>query len=199
MIRIRDALGIASLAAGALSFFLVRYSLQDLEDSVVIKKSERLAVNIATCFLWPALVVSLLRATSQDLGPIAMVTCVAVLFYLCQEVRAVLPYSGLLDEYHGGDSLLDRSTQISTSAFAAGTILLSAGKDVTVTVTPCVFLALLLCVASAIPSTSVQKGGFDKHITWESMQKSSMSIAASLLALAISICIDAYLFSASRS
>jgi hypothetical protein len=160
----------------------------------MVKKAERLRVNTAACFLWVALVASLLVSVDHTPGPICLATGLLVLAYLCQEVRAVVLYVGTFKEYQGGgETLLERSTQISTAAFAAGTILLSAKKDMTAKVAPFVFLALLLCVVSAVPSGASQKNGLGEHATWESAQKVGMSTAAGLLALAIAMCADTQL------
>ena len=136
----------------------------------------------------------LLRVTKQELGLVSALTFLIVLLYLCQEVRAVVPYVGPLKEYQGGDTLLERSTQISTAAFAAGTILLSTSKEITARVAPFVFLALLLAVVSTVPSGSYRRGGMDRRATWESVQKAAMAMGAGMLALAIGICVDANLF-----
>lgn len=197
-----EALAALCLAAGLTAFVMLRWSLRKLHDSCASKKADRLAVNAAACFAWPALVWALLQCSARasgtgaggapTLGLVGQVTCIVVLAYLCQEVRAVVPYIGPLEDYQGGDTLFERATQISTAAFATGTILLSTAKELTARVAPFVFLALLLCVVSAVPGTSAQKRR-SKHLTWESIQKSSMSMAAGLLALAIAICVDANL------
>jgi hypothetical protein len=175
-------------------YAIITYSLQGLQDPVTTKKADRLAVNAAACFVWPALILILLKATQQELGLVGNFTFLIVLLYLCQEVRAVVPYVGPLKEYQGGDTLLERSTQISTAAFAAGTILLSTSKHLSARVSPFVFLALLLAVVSTVPSGSYRKGGMDRRATWESAQKAAIAMGAGMLALAIGICVDAHLF-----
>jgi len=194
MSRWGEALSCCCISASVLVYAILKGSTRGLVDSVTAKKSDRLAVNAAACFLWPALILALLRVTKQDLGLVSTLTFLVVLLYLCQEVRAVVPYVGPLKEYQGGDTLLERSTQISTAAFAAGTILLSTSKEITTRVAPFVFLALLLAVVSTVPSGSYRKGGMDKRATWESAQKAAMAMGAGMLALAIGICVDANLF-----
>lgn len=192
-VSLLDCVSVVFLVAAVCSYAIFRLSLKNLKDGSAVKKSERLAVTLAVCFLWPSIVLFLLRITHQGLGTAAALTSLVVLFYLCQDVKALVPYVGLVNEYQGGETLVERSTQISTAAFATGTILLSAGKEVASRVAPFVFLALLLCVVSAVPSAPSQKGGGEKHASWDSFQKSGMSIAAGLLALAIGICVDAQL------
>lgn len=189
--RLADALALLCVASGLLTFALLRWCLRDLRKSCANKKAERLAVNAAACFFWPALVWGLMRCTGQvDLGLAALLSCVIVLAYLCQEAKAVLPYVGALDDYQGGDSLHERAKQISTAAFATGTILLSTTKELAGRVAPVVFLALLLCVISAVPGGGASQHRKRKHLTWESIQKASISMAAGLLALAIATCVD---------
>ena len=194
MLRWGELLCCGCVAAALVVYAIVKASMNGLRDAVTTKKSDRLAVNASACFLWPALILVLLRCTKQDLGLVSTLTFLVVLLYLCQEVRAVVPYIGPLKEYQGGDTLLERSTQISTAAVAAGTILLSTSKELTSRVAPFVFLALLLAVVSTVPSGSYRKGGMDKRATWESAQKAAMAMGAGMLALAIGICVDSNLF-----
>lgn len=193
MSPLSDALAGCCLCGAAIVFSVLRCSLKNLHDPVTLKKSDRLAINAAACFLWPALMLVLLKVTKQSLGPVSLMTFLMVLLYLCQEVRAIVPYVGPLKEYQGGDTLLERSTQISTAAFAAGTILLSTSKEISAQVAPFVFLALLLSVVSTVPSGSYRKGGMDRRATWESAQKAAIAMGAGMLAVAIGICVDASL------
>lgn len=197
MSSLSDALACCCLCGAILVFSVLRCSLKNLHDPVTLKKSDRLAVNAAACFLWPALMLVLLKVTKQSLGLVSMMTFLMVLLYLCQEVRAVVPYVGPLKEYQGGDTLLERSTQISTAAFAAGTILLSTSKEISAQVAPFVFLALLLSVVSTVPSGSYRKGSMDRRATWESAQKAAIAMGAGMLAVAIGICVDANLWPSS--
>jgi hypothetical protein len=114
-----------------------------------------------------------------------------VLACLCVDVRSVVGYEGPLREYHqASESVVERATQISTAAFAAGTLLLSAGgKTVAPAVAPLVFVALLFCVLSSVPS-SVARRGIGESALLESTQHSCMSFSAGLLALAIAVCVD---------
>jgi len=194
MASVSDALAGCCLCGAVIVFSVLRCSLKNLHDPVTLKKSDRLAVNAAACFLWPALMLVLLKVTKQSLGLVSLMTFLMVLLYLCQEVRAVVPYVGPLKEYQGGDTLLERSTQISTAAFAAGTILLSTSKEISAQVAPFVFLALLLSVVSTVPSGSYRKGGMDRRATWESAQKAAIAMGAGMLAVAIGICVDANLW-----
>jgi hypothetical protein len=188
-----DVVALSCVVAATLLFLVVKTSLCDLQHPLTAKKADRLAVNAATCFLWPALVFLLLRVTEQDLGFVSTLTFLVVLLYLCHEVKALVPFVGPLKEYTGGDSLLERSTQISTAGFAAGTILLSS-NDLSRRVAPFVLLALLMAVVSTVPSSSYRKCNMEKRATWESAQKAAMAMGAGLLAMAMGICVDAKLF-----
>jgi len=191
-----SALSCSCVCASVIVYAIIKCSTHGLHNLVTSKKSDLLAVNAAACFLWPALILMILKATKQALGLVSTLTFLMVLLYLSQEVRAVVPYVGPLKEYQGGDTLLERSTQISTAAFAAGTILLTTSKHIASRVAPFVFLALLLAVVSTVPSGSYRKGSVDKCAVWESAQKSAMAMGAGMLALAIGICVDANLFEA---
>lgn len=188
-----DVVATACVVCAALVFLLVKTSLDGLTHSLTAKKADRLAVNAAACFLWPALVFMLLRVTQQGMGLVTTLTFLVVLLYLCHEVRALVPFVGPLKDYTGGDSLLERSTQISTAGFAAGTILLSS-NDLSRRVAPFVLLALLMAVVSTVPSSSYRKCNMEKRATWESTQKAAMAMGAGLLALAMGICVDVKLF-----
>lgn len=183
----------ALFAAAALGLYLVLVtSLTGLQDPRTTRKASRLAVNAAACFLWPALLLVMLDKTGQQLGSAAQLVSLVVLVYLCQEVRAVVPYVGPFDAYRFDETLRERSTQISTAAFAAGTILLSASDAVKKSTAPFVFLALLFCVLSAVPSGATQKEDGSGALQ-ESLQKVSMGMAAGLLAVAMGMCVDAHL------
>lgn len=188
-----SALALLCLAAAALVFLVVSASLRDLQHPLTQKKADRLAVNAAACFLWPALVFLLLRATGQRMGCVTTLAFLIVLLYLCHEVKALVPYVGPLKEYTGGDSLLERSTQISTAGFAVGTILLSS-QELSRRVAPFVLLALLMAVVSTVPSSSYRKCNMEKRATWESAQKAAMALGAGLLAFAMGVCVDMKLF-----
>jgi len=190
-----SALALLCLAAAALVFLVVSASLRDLQHPLMRKKADRLAVNAAACFLWPALVLPLLRATEQRMGCVTTLAFLVVLLYLCHEVKALVPFVGPLKEYTGGDSLLERSTQISTAGFAVGTILLSS-QELSQRVAPFVLLALLMAVVSTVPSSSYRKCNMEKRATWESAQKAAMALGAGLLAFAMGICVDMKLFEA---
>ena len=193
-----DVAALCCTGAAALVFLLVRTALCDLRHPLTMKKSDRLAVNAAACFLWPALVIMLLRLTEQSMGLVARLTFLIVLLYLCHEVKALMPFVGPLKEYTGGDSLLERSTQISTAGFAAGTILLSNG-DLSGRVAPFVLLALLMAVVSTVPSSSSRKCNMETRATWESTQKAAMAMGAGLLAVSMGICVDLKLFAPAQA
>ena len=192
-----DVVALLCVVAAALIYLVVKTSLGGLQHSLTAKKSDRLDVNAATCFLWPALVFMLLRVTEQSMGPVSTLTFLVVLLYLCHEVKALVPFIGPLKEYTGGDSLLERSTQISTAGFAVGTILLSS-SDLSQRVAPFVLLALLMAVVSTVPSSSYRKCNMEKRATWESAQKAAMAMGAGLLAMAMGICVDVKLFASAQ-
>ena len=183
---------------GAAAFAVVKCSLANVEDAVSVKKSDRLAVNVAVCFAWPAVMAVVLCALGLGLGLVGWLACLVVLVCLTGEVRAVSAYVGPLSAYQGGGTLTERSTQISAAAFAAGTILLSAGGDLVGRVSPFVFLALLFCVLSAVPTGS-SRNSIGRGAFWDAWQKAGMSFAAGLLAVAIATCVDVKLKTAGGS
>jgi len=183
------AAGAAVLAAVAV-YVVIQHHFRDLEEAPARRKADRLAINAAACFLWPAIAIVILATVPGSVGMTTQLTCLAVLLYLVLDVRAVVNYVGLLRDYQGAETLSERATQISTAAFAAGTLLLSAGgKDVVERVAPFVFLALLLCVVSAVPSGNARRS-ITRRAIWDATQRVAVAFAAGLLALAIAVCVD---------
>lgn len=183
------AAGACTLAALAV-FYLVQDHFKDLREAPARRKADRLAVNAAACFLWPAIALVILATVPGSAGLTTQLTALAVLLYLVLDVRVLVNYVGSLNEYQGAETLGERATQISTAAFAAGTLLLSAGgKDVVERVAPFVFLALLLCVVSAVPSGNARRC-ITRRALWDATQRIAVAFAAGLLALAIAVCVD---------
>ena len=187
---------LATWAAGAFlgmavaAFAFVHLSTRHLREPAVRRNADRLAVNSALCFAWPACVLLLLPEEELLRGYAVRLTALVVLWCLCFDVRAVVRYVGPLDDYEPGESLGERSRQISTAAFAAGTFLLSSRSgQVAPCVTALVFVSLLLCVLSAVPSGGARQG-LAESATWETAQRACVSAAAGFLALAIAVCVD---------
>ena len=171
-------------------YAMLQYHFKDLKQAPARRKADRLAINAAACFIWPAIALVILATVPGSVGVTTQVTSVVVLLYLVLDVRALVNYVGSLNDYQGVETLGERATQISTAAFAAGTLLLSSGgKDVVERVAPFVFLALLLCVISAVPSGNARRG-ITRRAVWDASQRSAVAFAAGLLALAIAVCVD---------
>lgn len=184
------AASLASVAAAAVVYCIIQAENKDLKHSVSIKQTDKLAVNAATCFAWLALSLGLVHVTGASLGLVASFSLVLVLLYLSLDVKAVHSYVGPLKDFHTGDSLKDRSTQISAAAFAVGSVLLSTRRDLAPKVAPLVFMAILLSVSSTITSVQGKQCVLRKSSDWEAMQKAAIAVAAGLLALAVGICVD---------
>lgn len=181
---------LASVTAGTLTYGLVQCTNRDLRHSVTIKQTDKLAVNAAACFMWLALSLGLIHLTHTHIGPVACVTLVLVLLYLTLDVKAIHSFIGPVKDFSLGDSLKDRSTQISAAAFAVGSVLLSSRRDLAPKVAPLVFMAILLSVSSTITSQQGKQCILRKSSDWEAVQKAAIAIAAGLLALAVGICVD---------
>lgn len=187
---LQAAAAIACTVAACAVYAILQSHFQDLHEAAARRKADRLAVNAAACLLWPAIALVILSTVPGSAGVTTQLTCLVVLLYLVLDVRALANYVGSLTEYQGAETLGERATQISTAAFAAGTLLLSAGgQDVVERVAPFVFLALLLCVVSGVPSGSARRG-ITRRAIWDSAQRVAMAFAAGLLALAIAVCVD---------
>jgi len=181
----------AFLAMAVAAFAFVRFSTRHLREPEVRRNADRLAVNAATCFAWPACVLLLLPEEELLRGYAVRLAALVVLWCLCVDARAVVRYVGPLEDYEPGESLGERSRQISTAAFAAGTFLLSSGiGQLAPCVTTLVFVALLLCVLSAVPSGGGARQGLAEPATWETAQRACVSAAAGFLALALAVCVD---------
>jgi len=183
------AAGACALAAG-LAYTLLQWHFRSLEETAARRKADRLAVNAAACFLWPCVALLILQTAPGGIGVTVQLTALAVLLYLVLDVRVLVNYVGPINEYQGAETLGERTTQISTAAFAAGTLLLSTGgADVVRRVAPMVFLALLLCVVSVVASGNTRRG-ITRRAIWDAAQRVAVAFAAGLLALAIAMCVD---------
>lgn len=178
------------LLAALLIYVGIRHYTAGLSEGCLRRQSERLAVNAALCFLWPPLVMLLLPEEDLVRGFAAGLVALLVLLCMCLDVKAVSSFLGPLEDYDPGDSISERSKQITTAAFAAGTFLLSsASGGLPASSSSLVFVALLLCVLSAVPSNNLRPGTGEGS-TWESVQRSCVSVSGGFLALAIAICVD---------
>jgi hypothetical protein len=190
----------ASLAMALCSYTLIQCQNKSLRHSLPIKQNDKLAVSVAACFVWLFLALVVVGATGNRLGIFGCLSLVLVLLYLSLDVKAVHPYVGPLKDFKSGDSLNERSTQISAAAFAVGSLLLNSRRDLAPKVSPLIFLAILLSVSSTITSASAKQCILRKSSDWEAVQRASMGISAGLLALAVGICIDeAFLLSSAAS
>jgi len=173
-------------AAAVAAYLWTRRAARGLREPALTRAADRLAVNVAACFAWLAVVA--LATAAHRCGLVFQLTALAVLGYLAMEARAVSVYVGPLCQYDGSELLSERTNQISTAAFAAGALLISAGSAVLL-VAPLVFMALLLCVLSAVPSAAARKG-LGSGATGDAVQRALVSFSAGILALAIAVCVD---------
>jgi hypothetical protein len=166
--------------------------LRDLDNPIpppLVRLRRKLGVNTGAVILWPAAVLALLGEEPFQL-PVSVTVCVVVAAYLSFEVTALSAYKGPLCEYENNDAVYERGVQVSTVAFAVATLLLSQRDgDLATLVAMPVFLALLFCTLSAVPSVVARRGvGATGH--WSAFQQASVSFAAGLLCLSVARCVD---------
>lgn len=126
------------------------------------------------------------------MSPIVASSFILVLINLSLELKPPRGYIGPMETLDGSTELLfERGTQITTVAFALGTLLVSQ-KDsgLAKTVAPLVFLALFF---SVIPSLAVGQTA-RRHVVTSpshaSSQRLALSLAAGLLCVSLAICIE---------
>ncbi len=159
------------------------------QDPYLKRMRQRVAVHAAAVVLWPAVVLALLGWAPFRTSVSATVSAL-VLLYLSLEVTGFSIYAGPLEAYENCDTVYERSVQVSAVAFAVSTLLLSQRDDgLAKAVALPVFLALLFCTASAVPSAVARRRvGANGH--WNALQKVAVSYAAGLLCLSVGLCLD---------
>ena len=122
------------------------------DPAVVRRLRHRVGVAAGAVVLWPVLLYAIL-GTEPFTAPISVTVCVVVMLYLSFEVAPLSVYKGPVSEYDNSDAVYERGVQVSTVAFAVATLLLSQKDDglATLVAAP-IFLSLLFCTISAVPS-----------------------------------------------
>ncbi len=187
MLPSRFVAAVLVLAAACVLLFVDRSAA--LRLGALRRLQQRLGVYAAAVLLWPLLIWSLLGNAALE-APVTCGVALLVLLYLSFEVTVVSCYAGPLVEYDSVDSVYERGVQVSTVAFAVATLLLSQ-KDAALAglVAGPVFVGLLFCTASALPSAVARKrvGASGR---WAAFQKVAVSFAAGLLCVAVARCVD---------
>lgn len=172
-------------------YLLFRRRHRSVKNFHARRVAARLEVYVAGAALWPALVLHLCHsgAAGSRCSWLYLFAGALVLAYLTQEVSALSNYSGPLCEFDHSDLFYQRSTQISTVAFAVGTLLVSQkDEELARRVTPLVFLALALCVFSSVPSASARNRP-KANASINALQKLTVSYSAGILCLAVVFCL----------
>lgn len=149
---------------------------------------QRATVYAAAVVLWPAVLLALL-GWAPFLAPIPATVSTITLLCLCFEITGYSVYTGPLTAYEGCDAVYERGVQVSAVAFAVASLLLSQRDDDLAKVIGLpVFLALLFCTLSAVPSSLARRRvGATGH--WNALQKVAVSYAAALLCLSVALCL----------
>jgi hypothetical protein len=157
--------------------------------AVVRRLRHRVGVAAGAVVLWPVLLYAIL-GTEPFTAPISVTVCVVVMLYLSFEVAPLSVYKGPVSEYDNSDAVYERGVQVSTVAFAVATLLLSQKDDglATLVAAP-IFLSLLFCTISAVPS-AVARRRVGAWAHWNALQKVAVSFAAGLLCLSVACCLD---------
>jgi hypothetical protein len=150
----------------------------------------RIEVFVAGAILWPALVIYFCSPVLSQGKELYFLTGVIVLAYLTQEVGAVHTFCGPVIEFdNSSDMFYQRAVQVSTVAFAIGTILMSqANAQLAKKVTPLLFLGLILCLFAIVPTASARNRP-DASPALNAIQRLTISYSAGILCLVISYCL----------
>jgi hypothetical protein len=174
------------LAAAAV-FLVLRVPLQLAQTLPAKRAAARLQIFAAGALFWPAVVLYLCgRGTC---GVLVFLAALVILAYLTQEVHALSSYTGALQAYDSMGAFYQRAAQVSTAAFAMGTILVSQkDEQLAHSATPVVFLALALCVFSSVPSSGTQSRP-NASASVLALQKLTVAYSAGILCLAVVFCL----------
>lgn len=155
----------------------------------LVRLRQRLCIYTGAAILWPAAVLAFLGEEFFQ-QPVSVTVCLIIVVYQSFEVTTLSTFKGPLCEYENSDAVYERGVQVSTVAFAVATLLLSQkDSDLATTVALPVFLALLFCTLSVVPSVVARRRvGAAGH--WSALTKVSVSFAAGLLCLSVARCID---------
>ena len=157
------------------------------------KEVKRLQMSALICaaaaILWPGIIVYVAGWESLC-KPVAALTVVFTLGVLCVDVKAASTYEGPLTDYESYRILQERGIQVSACAFAVSTLLLSLkDKEILHIVTIPVFMALVLCIASAVPSNTTNMH-MSESGAWNATQKAFVTYSAALLCVAVALCAE---------
>lgn len=162
---------------------------------VVHKRARRLCtktcVFLAGVLLWPALFV-LVGGGLDERRPLVLLAFFVVLGYIGLELRAPYGYTGSVEGIDGSSEIFfERGTQVTTVAFALGTLLVSQ-KDAELArlVAPLVFLALFFAVIPSLAVGQTARRHFNSNPALGSVQRLTLSFAAGLLCVSLAVCID---------
>jgi hypothetical protein len=153
--------------------------------------SGKVCVFLGGIALWPALFV-LAVGGPGDISPIVASSFVLVLLFLSLELKAPQGFCGTLSELQGSSELLfERGTQITTVAFALGTLLLSQKEgSLAKAVAPLVFLALFFSVIPSLAVGQTARQYMGSNPIPAAAQRLSLSLAAGLLCVSLAVCLE---------
>ena len=191
MDRPRATLALVLGVAAAALFLSASLRCRAVEDPRVRRLCAKTSVFLGGLGLWSALFVLLLGGFSAS-RPFAGVAFLLVLVYLGLELKSPREYTGGLGAAEGSvDLFFERGTQVTTAAFALGTLLMSQrDPELARLVAPLVFLALFFAV---LPSLAVGQTA-RRHAAGapflSAAQRLALSFAAGLLCLSLAVCLD---------
>jgi nitrate reductase NapE component len=148
-------------------------------------------VFLAGIVLWPALFVLVVGGT-QETRPLVLLAFFIVLGYLGLELRAPYGYAGSVEGLDGSaEFFFERGTQVTTVAFALGTLLVSQ-KDAELAriVAPLVFLALFFAIIPSLAVGQTARRHLNTSPVLGAVQRLALSFAAGLLCVSMAVCID---------
>ena len=148
-------------------------------------------VFLAGVVLWPALFVLVVGGPGER-RPLVLLAFFVVLGYLGLELKAPYGYAGSVEALEGSAELFfERGTQVTTVAFALGTLLVSQ-KDAELArlVAPLVFLALFFAVIPSLAVGQTARRHLNSSPALGAVQRLALSFAAGLLCVSLAVCID---------
>jgi len=183
------ALALATAAASLAASAAVRCN--GIKHKRVQRLCAKTCVFLAGVVLWPALFV-LVAGGAGERRPLVLVAFFVVLGYLGLELRPPYGYAGSVEGLDGTAELFfERGTQVTTVAFALGTLLLSQ-KDAALArlVGPLVFLALFFAVIPSLAVGQTARRHLNTSPALGAVQRLALSFAAGLLCVSLAVCID---------
>ena len=180
---------IALCVAATLVVYVFLHSQAPPSSLYIARLQKRQAVYASAVILWPAIVLSVVGPSIWK-SPITLTVCWLILLYLSFEISVLSDHKGALSVFENSDAVYERGVQVSTVAFAVGTLLLGQKEPrLTTLVTGPVLLALLFLTAAAVPSAASRRR-VDASAQWSALQKVFVSFAAGLLCVSVARCLD---------